>query len=204
MLAILHTLVNVLRFIQVVHPWFTDTRLQEVWACKPRADRRQHLRLAWQWANRRRVKAVVLPVLGNRQDAPCDRCTGLCCTSAAGFNALHVYRYEAFARYFAEWLIPNQSMIGDYTLRFVNDRCPLLQADGRCGAYDQRPVACRAFNCLEGAQSDYHNPSRASLRYWSDIQRNLEKLGCRTSRVSHSISFAQWRYDHSQRAKKTA
>jgi Fe-S-cluster containining protein len=49
------------------------------------------------------------------------------------------------------------------TLAFVNGRCPNLDADDRCGIYETRPQACRAFDCSKDVGFRRVNPRVAAL-----------------------------------------
>lgn len=71
---------------------------------------------------------------------PCVECGGTCCTGHRGV------------------LLDDGSI-----LPFVDDRCPHLSADGRCGIYETRPQGCRDYDCSREPAYLRVNPRIAAL-----------------------------------------
>ena len=87
---------------------------------------------------------------------PYNRCTGACCRRGSTghefatwlLESAEIERFRTTAKLTAEgWVIP----FDDYR------DCVFLKND-RCSIYEERPVACRAFNCLAGYEA--HGPGR--------------------------------------------
>lgn len=82
----------------------------------------------------RRVCAAIVVTL------PCAQCKGTCCTGHRGV------------------------LLDDGTiLPFIDNRCPHLDAAGRCGIYDTRPQGCRDFDCSREPGFRRTNPHVAAL-----------------------------------------
>ena len=80
-------------------------------------------------------------------DVPCDDCCACCTTS----HFVHVAPAEtrALARIPRELLFPapgqpEGTMLMGYD---QHGRCPMLEKDGRCSIYEDRPLTCRTYDC---------------------------------------------------------
>jgi uncharacterized protein len=80
-------------------------------------------------------------------DVPCGECSACCATS----HFVHVGPEEArtLARIPRELLFPAPGLpAGNVLLGYDEQgRCPMLEDDGRCSIYEQRPLTCRTYDC---------------------------------------------------------
>ena len=89
-----------------------------------------------------------LAILG---DSPCGRCTAACCKQnghdyAAILRGDEVRRFAAFAVDVP--IRDGGRVVIERVLPYVDGRCQFLGEDDRCTIYDDRPGACRAFQCI--------------------------------------------------------
>jgi Fe-S-cluster containining protein len=110
---------------------------------------------------------VRLAILG---DSPCDLCDAACCRQNGHAYAARIEGDEI--RKFAAFAIDVPITDDDGRLRFervlpyVNGRCQFLDSDERCAIYDDRPRACRQFQCVA------HYNAEGVGRHGVFLQRN--------------------------------
>jgi Fe-S-cluster containining protein len=90
--------------------------------------------------------------------SPCDQCTAACCKQnghayAALLQDDEIRKFAAFAID-----VPISSAAAALTfervLPYVDGRCRFLGDDDRCTIYDDRPRACRQFQCVTSYNAD--------------------------------------------------
>ena len=111
-----------------------------------------------------------LAILG---DSPCDLCFAACCRQngheyAALLQGDEVRKFAAFA---VDVPIRHDGqLISERVLPYVNGRCQFLGEDERCTIYDDRPRACREFQCVP------HFNREGIDQHGSFLQRNPRVL----------------------------
>ena len=95
-------------------------------------------------------RTIRLAILG---DSPCDLCTAACCKRNGHAFAV-LLRGEVERRRFAPYAIDfpfdagRGRVVLERVLPYAQDgRCQFLADDDSCLIYDDRPHACRAFQC---------------------------------------------------------
>ena len=84
--------------------------------------------------------------------SPCERCDAACCRQAVSEYAV-LLQSDNERRRFGPWSItlPVADAAGvvrhERVIPYRDARCPFLGDDDRCTIYDDRPLACRAFEC---------------------------------------------------------
>lgn len=91
-----------------------------------------------------------LAILG---DSPCDLCTAACCRQN-GHEYAVLLDGEAERRRFAPWSRDVRMDAGgqgvvERVLPYRDGRCVFLGEDDRCTIYEDRPVNCRRFQCVD-------------------------------------------------------
>lgn len=94
------------------------------------------------------MRRVRLAILG---DSPCDACHAACCRQnghayAALLKDQEVRRFAPFS--VQATLRHEQRIVSERVLPYVAGRCQFLGDDDRCTIYEDRPAACRAFQCI--------------------------------------------------------
>jgi hypothetical protein len=85
--------------------------------------------------------------------SPCDQCFAACCKQN-GHEFAAVLQGEGERRRFAAFaqdvtfVRPDGTIGVERVLPYVNGRCQFLGEDDRCTIYDDRPLACRQFECV--------------------------------------------------------
>ena len=95
-----------------------------------------------------RVKRIRIAILG---PSPCGRCTSACCRqNGHEFAALLAGdEVRRFAPYAVDVPIAaGERIVYEKVLPYVDRRCIFLGETGECLVYDDRPAACRAFECV--------------------------------------------------------
>jgi Fe-S-cluster containining protein len=100
------------------------------------------------------VRTVRIAILG---DSPCHLCTAACCKQnghayAALLRGDEVRRFAPFAID-----VPIQGDAGvifERVLPYRDGRCQFLGDDDRCTIYEDRPMSCRLFQCVEQFNSE--------------------------------------------------
>jgi hypothetical protein len=89
---------------------------------------------------------VIVPI------SPCDRCYAACCRQN-GHEFAAILQGDQERRRFAAFAI-DVSIAGaglspcvERVLPYVDGKCQFLGADDRCTIFDDRPLACRQFEC---------------------------------------------------------
>jgi Fe-S-cluster containining protein len=100
-------------------------------------------------------RRVRIAILGS---TPCDLCTAACCkqnghTYAARLQDDEIRKFAPFAIDVPITSDDNQ-LSYERVLPYINGRCPFLGDDDRCTIYDDRPRACRQFQCIESFNAD--------------------------------------------------
>ena len=89
--------------------------------------------------------------------SPCQLCTAACCKQnghdyAALLRGNEVRKFAAFSTD-ARIQTGDRSFV-EKVLPYVNGRCQFLGDDDRCTIYEDRPQACRAFQCIDDFNQD--------------------------------------------------
>lgn len=104
-------------------------------------------------------------------DCPCDRCFAACCKQNGHDYAVLLEGDELrkFAAFSIEVKVHAGSRIAsERVLSYRSGRCVFLGPDDRCTIYDDRPAACRRFECLSG----FHQRGRDLARHGEFLARN--------------------------------
>ena len=86
-------------------------------------------------------------------ESPCDLCSAACCKQNG--HAYAVLLRDDEIRKFAPFAIDVPISDADNrpsyerVLPYINGRCQFLGDNDRCTIYDDRPRACRAFQCVD-------------------------------------------------------
>lgn len=85
-------------------------------------------------------------------DSPCQLCTAACCKQngheyAAILRGAEVRKFAAFS-VDARIATDEGRVVIEKVLPYRDGRCQFLGDDDRCAIYDDRPAACRAFQCV--------------------------------------------------------
>src|SRR5690242_12759470 len=95
------------------------------------------------------MRTIRMAILGN---SPCDRCWAACCKQngheyAALLRDGEVRKFAAFS--IRARMRDAERVVVEHVLPYVNGRCQFLGTDDRCTISEDRPNACRAFQCVE-------------------------------------------------------
>jgi Fe-S-cluster containining protein len=84
--------------------------------------------------------------------SPCEECAANCCKENGHAYAVLLQGDEArrFAAYSVDARIDAGAgvVVVERVLPYVAGRCQFLGPDDRCTIYEDRPAACRAFECV--------------------------------------------------------
>ena len=123
---------------------------------------------------RRRLR---LAILG---DSPCDLCAAACCKQnghayAAVLEGDEIRKFAAFA---VDVPITRDDDLLTYerVLPYVAGRCQFLGGDDRCAIYDDRPRACRRFQCVDHYNADGVGRHGLFLQRNPQVRAILESL----------------------------
>jgi Fe-S-cluster containining protein len=94
-------------------------------------------------------RRVRIAILG---DSPCELCTATCCKQnghdyAALLRGEEIRKFAAFS--VDARIRDGERVIIEKVLPYVGGRCQFLGDDDRCTIYEDRPAACRTFQCVE-------------------------------------------------------
>lgn len=83
--------------------------------------------------------------------SPCDRCVAACCKQN-GHDYAAILAEDELARFrpFSQSVALRRSdgtLASEFVLPYREGRCQFLGDDDRCAVYEDRPRACRAFEC---------------------------------------------------------
>jgi Fe-S-cluster containining protein len=100
---------------------------------------------------RRRIR------LGIFGESPCGICTAACCKQrghefAALLRGDEVRRFAAFAVDVP--IRAGERIVIERVLPYREGRCQFLGNDDRCTIYEDRPMACREFQCVTAYNRD--------------------------------------------------
>jgi Fe-S-cluster containining protein len=93
-------------------------------------------------------------------ESPCDLCTAACCkqnghTYAARLQDDEIGRFAAFAIDVPITCGDSDNRVTyERVLPYIHGRCQFLGDDDRCTIYDDRPRACRQFQCIDAYNAD--------------------------------------------------
>jgi len=95
------------------------------------------------------MRTIRIAILGG---SPCDRCWAACCKqNGHGYAALlrgdEVRKFAAFST--PARIQQGTRVVIEHVLPYVHGRCQFLGDDDRCTIYEDRPAACRAFQCID-------------------------------------------------------
>lgn len=116
------------------------------------------------------MQSIRLAILGQ---SPCHQCFAACCKQNGHDYAVLLEGDEL--RRFAPFAIDlhirrGAQLIPERVLPYEDGRCRFLGADDRCTIYDDRPAACRRFQCV----SDFNR--EGIHRHGPFLQRNPRVL----------------------------
>jgi Fe-S-cluster containining protein len=99
----------------------------------------------------RRIRIAILGA------CPCDQCTAACCKQngheyAAILRGDEIRKFAAFS--VDAPIRDRERVVIEKVLPYVKERCQFLGDDDRCTIYEDRPQACRAFECLSSFNAD--------------------------------------------------
>ena len=95
------------------------------------------------------MRRVRIAVIGS---SPCERCDAACCRRTVSEYAV-LLSGEAERRRFAAWSVTlpvrgdGGRVVHERVIPYRGGRCPFLGEDDRCDIYEDRPAACREFEC---------------------------------------------------------
>ena len=123
-----------------------------------------------------RRKRLRLAILGS---SPCDLCTAACCKQnghefAALLQGDEVRRFAAFAADVP--FLRDGNVTYERVLPYINGRCQFLGPDDLCTIYDDRPLACRGFQCVDHFNADGIGRHGTFLRRNPRVLEMLESL----------------------------
>ena len=101
------------------------------------------------------ARRIRIAILG---ESPCDLCTASCCKQnghayAALLEGDEIRKFAAFALD-VPIIDADNRLTYERVLPYVNGRCQFLGDDDRCAIYDDRPRACRRFQCVDHYNAD--------------------------------------------------
>jgi hypothetical protein len=101
-------------------------------------------------------RRIRIAILG---ESPCDLCTAACCKQnghayAARLQDDEVRKFAAFAIDVPIRRDDDNRLTYERVLPYINGRCQFLGDDDRCTIYDDRPRACRQFQCVDHYNAD--------------------------------------------------
>jgi len=96
------------------------------------------------------MRRIRLAVFGS---SPCHLCTAACCKQN-GHEYAAILRGDREVRKFAAFSVDarirhGETIVVEKVLPYREGRCQFLGGDDRCMIYEDRPGACRAFQCIE-------------------------------------------------------
>jgi Fe-S-cluster containining protein len=117
-----------------------------------------------------------LAILGN---SPCDECFAACCKQNGHDFAVLLVGDEV--RKFAPFAIDvhirkGDQLIPERVLPYRDGRCQFLGDDDRCTIYDDRPAACRAFQCPQDFNREGIGKHGRFLQLNPHVREMLESL----------------------------
>jgi len=122
------------------------------------------------------MRRIRIAILG---DSPCDQCVAACCKQnghefAALLRGDEIRRFAAFSQ--SVTLRRGEQLVGESVLPYVNGRCQFLDDDDRCRIYEDRPQACRAFQCVTSYNQDGIARHGEFLRRNAQVREIIDSL----------------------------
>jgi Fe-S-cluster containining protein len=109
-------------------------------------------------------------------ESPCPECPGVNCCRQNGHDYAVLLEEAEHARFrpFAVDVVieTNGRQIVEKVLPYRNGKCQFLGDDNRCLIYEDRPVNCRRFQCVD----HYHNRGSTPGRHGPFLERNPDVL----------------------------
>ena len=121
-------------------------------------------------------RSVPIAVVG---ESPCELCTAACCKQNGHEYAVRLRGEEKrkFAAFAVDVPIKREGEIQyERVLPYVMGRCQFLGADDRCAIYEDRPMSCREFQCVEAYGADGVGKHGRFLKLNPRVLRMLENL----------------------------
>jgi len=122
------------------------------------------------------MAVIRLAILGH---SPCQLCSANCCKQnghefAAILRGDEVARFAPFA---IDVPIETQGrIVYERVLPYRSGRCQFLGSGDRCTIYDDRPAACRAFQCVNDFNRDGVGAHGAFLNRNPEVLRMLQSM----------------------------
>jgi len=103
----------------------------------------------------RSLRTVRIAIVGA---SPCERCVAACCKQN-GHEYAALLQGDAERRKFAAFSIDapirsDNRIIVERVLPYVDGKCQFLGTDDRCTIYEDRPLACRQFECTSSYNAE--------------------------------------------------
>ena len=128
----------------------------------------------------KQTRRLRLAVVG---PSPCGQCVAACCKKSVSEFAV-LLQGDAERRRFAAWSLTlpvnaGGRVVHERVIPYRNDTaaCPFLGDDDRCTIYQDRPRACREFECTRGFNQDGVGKHGFFLRGNPHVVRMLETMG---------------------------
>ena len=120
--------------------------------------------------------SIRLAIVGS---SPCHLCTAACCKQN-GHDYAAILRGEEVRRFAAYSIeVPFQSdgaVVVERVLPYVGGRCQFLDEEDRCRIYEDRPGACRAFECVPQFNAEGVGRHGVFLQRNARVREMLESL----------------------------
>ena len=123
------------------------------------------------------MRSVRVAIVGQ---SPCELCTAACCKQnghefAALLHGDEVRKFAPFAVNVP--LATSDGRIADErVLPYVAGRCQFLSRDDRCTIYEDRPQACRRFQCVTAYHADGIGRHGTFLQRNPRVREMLDRL----------------------------
>ena len=121
----------------------------------------------------RRVRIAILGA------SPCGGCAANCCKQNGHDFAVLLQGDEPrrFAPFMTTVVIEHEGRrVTEHVLPYADGRCQFLGDDDRCTIYDDRPMSCRAFECVRFYNADGVGRHGRFLRLNADVLARLDAL----------------------------
>jgi Fe-S-cluster containining protein len=109
-------------------------------------------------------------------ESPCGECRAANCCRQNGHDyavLLEPHEHARFRPFAIDVPIDHAGQrVVEKVLPYVSGRCQFLGDDNRCLIYDDRPVNCRRFQCIE----QYHSRGTTPHRHGQFLQLNPDVL----------------------------
>lgn len=123
------------------------------------------------------LRTVRIAVVG---DSPCHLCHAACCKQNGHAYAVLLEGDEVrrFAAWSASAMIQTSDagLVSERVIPYRDGRCPFLGGDDLCTIYEDRPNACRRFQCVRHFNEDGVGSHGRFLDLNPRVLRILEQL----------------------------